>query len=79
MAHHGRSRHRIETAQTQALGHPVRLGILALFTRDKGRALAAKDLRADLHEADPDTFAEFDTAQILYHRARLQDADLLPA
>jgi hypothetical protein len=66
-------------AQTQALSHPVRLGILALFTRNTDRSLAADDLLADLIDADADAFGEFDAGQIFYHRVLLQDAELLPA
>lgn len=78
MSHHGRNRGRIEPDQTQALSHPVRIGILALFARDKDRSLAAADLRAALVAEDPDAFGDYNVGQILYHRARLQDAELLP-
>jgi hypothetical protein len=74
----GHNRNRIEADQMQVLSHPVRLGILALFTRDRSRSLAVADLREDLVAEDPDSFGEFDAAQVLYHRARLQDAQLLP-
>lgn len=74
----GRDRNRIEADQTQALSHPVRLGILGLFTRDTDRSLAADALLKDLTAEDPDTFGDFNEGQILYHRARLQDAELLP-
>jgi hypothetical protein len=74
----GRHRGRLETDQTKALDHPVRLGILALFRKDRGQPLDAESLRADLLRADP-KFGEYDAAQIAYHRARLQDAELLPA
>jgi hypothetical protein len=69
---------RIPTAEIRALGHPVRIGILALFTADRKRSLAAIDLRADLIERSPGSFGRFSAAQIAYHRTRLQDADLLP-
>lgn len=69
---------RLPTAQTQALDHPVRLGILGLFTKDRDRSLAAADLRADLIAEDPVEFGAYTTSQIAYHRARLQDAELLP-
>lgn len=71
-------RNRIAAEQTRALSHPVRLGIMALFTRETTRSLLAEDLRADLATEDPETFGEFDAGQIRYHRARLQDAELLP-
>lgn len=69
---------RLPTAQTQALDHPVRLGILGLFTKDRNRSLAVADLRADLIAEDPAEFEKYTTSQIAYHRARLQDAELLP-
>ena len=74
----GRNRRRIETDLTDAFGHPVRVAILALFTRDPDRSLAAADLRADLIADDPVAFEKYNLGQVLYHRARLQDAELLP-
>jgi hypothetical protein len=79
MALFGRDRGRIETDLTQALSHPVRLGILALFTTDTLRSLAAEDLLSDLIEVDRDRFDRYSAGQILYHRARLQDVHLIPA
>jgi hypothetical protein len=75
---YGRDRRRIEADQTQALSHPVRVGILTLFTRNTARSLATADLRKDLAAEDPDSFGECNEGQVLYHRARLQDAELLP-
>ena len=74
----GRNRGRIEPDQTQALSHPVRLGILGLFTRNAARSLAASDLLEDLVAEDPETFGEFSVSQVAYHRVCLQDAHLLP-
>lgn len=74
----GRDRGRIEPDQAQALSHPVRMSILALFTKDTTRSLAAVDLLADLVAEDPEAFGDYNAGQILYHRARLQDARLLP-
>lgn len=74
----GRDRGRIESDQMQAFSHPVRLGILGLFTKDAARSLAASDLLDDLIAEDPDMFEEFSVSQVAYHRARLQDAQLLP-
>jgi hypothetical protein len=73
----GRDRGRFEVDQTQAISHPVRLRILELFTRDTDRSLAAVDLRAALVSED-DAFEKYGIGQVLYHRARLQAADLLP-
>lgn len=69
---------RLPTAQVQALDHPVRLGILGLFTKDRSRSLAVADLRAALIAEDPAEFEKYAASQIAYHRARLQDAELLP-
>jgi hypothetical protein len=78
MARFGRDRGRLRTDHTQTLTHPVRIGILSLFARNPGRSLAAADLLAALTAEDPDAYGGFDAGQIAYHRARLQDADLLP-
>lgn len=74
----GRNRGRIEPDLTDVLGHPVRLAILSLFTRDPDRSLAAGDLRAALVADDAAAFEKYDVGQVLYHRARLQAAHLLP-
>lgn len=78
MGSFGRSRGRVNPDQMQALSHPVRLGILGLFTKDAARSLAASDLLDDLIAEDAETFGEFTVSQIAYHRALLQDAQLLP-
>lgn len=78
MALHGRDRRRLETDQTQALSHETRRSILALFTKDEGRSLAADDLLADLIAEDPARYEDANPGQIAYHRARLQDTELLP-
>ena len=69
---------RIEPDQAPVLSHPVRINILALFTRDTDRSLTGPDLLADLVADDTHAFGGYDVGQILYHRARLQDARLLP-
>lgn len=78
MPRFGRDRGRLEIDRTRALSHPVRITILDLFTKDEKRSLSAEDLLADLIEVDPDKFSEFKPAQIAYHRARLQDVNLIP-
>lgn len=78
MALFGRNRGRIEADLTDAFGHPVRVAILALFTRDTDRSLAAVDLRAALVADDAAAFEKYGVGQVLYHRARLQAAELLP-
>lgn len=79
MSPHGNHRGRIEPDQIREFDHPVRLGILGLFTKDPGRSLAADDLLAALVAEDPDAFADYCVGDIFYHRARLQRAQLLPA
>jgi hypothetical protein len=79
LARPGHDRRRLEATQAQALSHPVRKRILSLFKRNTGRSLAADDLLTDLVEEDGDAFGHFDAGQIFYHRALLQDAELLPA
>lgn len=78
MALFGRNRGRIEPDLADTFGHPVRVAILALFTRDTARSLAASDLRAALVADDAAAFEKYSVGQILYHRARLQAAHLLP-
>ena len=78
MSRFGRDRNRIEGDRTQALSHPVRRRILALFTKDRDRSLAVDVLLADLVAEDSGQFGKFNEGQIAYHRARLQDAELLP-
>jgi hypothetical protein len=70
---------RLPSVQMQTLSHPVRLGILGLFTKDADRSLAADDLLADLIAEDPAVFGNYSADQIFYHRARLQLARLLPS
>jgi hypothetical protein len=69
---------RIEPDLLQAFSHPVRIGIMALFAKDACRSLAAEDLLTALLAEDPGAFGGFKVSQIRYHRARLQDAELLP-
>lgn len=74
----GRNRGRIEPDLTDAFAHPARVAILALFTRDTSRSLAAVDLRDALVADDAAAFEKYNVGQVLYHRARLQAAHLLP-
>ncbi len=74
----GHDRGRLNPDLTDAFGHPVRVAILALFTRDTDRSLAATDLRDALVADDAAAFEKYDVGQVLYHRARLQAAHLLP-
>jgi hypothetical protein len=63
----------------QAKGHPTRKRILALFKENERRSLAAADLLRDLRFAHPEEYRDTKPKQIYYHRARLQDAELLPS
>ena len=71
--------------QGQALSHPVRVAILDLYTEDPKRSLAVDALLNDLRlrtylaEQNQAVFRTLDAAKVTYHRARLQDVDLLPA
>lgn len=75
MALHGGDRGRIETDQTKALEHPMRLRIVELFTRDEARSMAAEPLAADLATFFPGVKIR----QVAYHVAVLRDAKLIPA
>jgi Fe2+ or Zn2+ uptake regulation protein len=61
--------------KTQALSHPVRIAIMALFTRDEGRPLQAEPLTADLAAEFPGVKPD----QVWYHVAVLRRAELIPA
>lgn len=61
--------------QMQALSHPLRVAIMALFTRETKRSLQAEALAADLATDFPDVKVK----QVWYHVAVLRDADLIPA
>jgi len=74
----GADRRRLECVRAQALRHPLRIGVLGLFTRDTDRSLRASDLLADLAVEDPDIFGDFKVGQVAYHCARPRDAKLLP-
>jgi hypothetical protein len=79
MAFEGRDRNRIRGDRAHALGDPIRVAILDLFTKDGSRSLAADDLLADLTAENPNTCGKLHAGQVAYHRARLQDAELLPS
>lgn len=67
---------RLRHLQARALSHPVRVRILELHHRDRGRSLTAESLAAQL--ATTPGFESMNAARVSYHRARLQDAELLP-
>ena len=73
----GRNRNRIKADQAQALSHPLRLRILEMATHERGRSLSVESLTADL--AGMPGYEHVKPSEVNYHRARLQDAGLLPA
>lgn len=66
---------RSDLKKTQALSHPIRLAIMALFIRDEARPLQTDSLATDL----ADEFPGVKPKQMWYHVAILRDADLIPA
>jgi hypothetical protein len=72
----GRDRNRTRTAQTHALSHPLRLRILEMVTRERGRSLSVESLTADL--AKTPEYEHVKQAEVKYHRDTLQNAGLLP-
>ena len=73
----GRNRNRIKADQTHALSHPLRLRIVEMATRERGRSLSIESLTTDL--ARTPGYEHVKPSEVNYHRARLQDAGLLPA
>lgn len=68
-------RHQLDQIQ-HALNHPLRLRILEMHKRERGRSLSVEALTADL--AMTREYEDVTPSLVGYHRARLQDADLLP-
>lgn len=77
MPPHGRNDNRLGNAQTRALTHPLRLRILELHRRERGRSLSVETLTAAL--ANTREYRNVKQAEVKYHRDRLRDAELLPA
>jgi hypothetical protein len=69
-------RDRLDTTQTQALSHPLRLRILEMQTRMRNRPLSVETLMAVL--AETREYRDVKVAEVKYHQARLQDAKLIP-
>lgn len=63
--------------QTHALNHPLRLRILEMHRRMKGRPLSVETLTAAL--AQTYEYRDVKAAEVKYHRDCLLDADLLSA
>jgi DNA-binding transcriptional ArsR family regulator len=68
---------RREEEVTRALNHPLRLRILEMHKRERGRSLSVESLTADLTRIPE--YEDVSAAEVKYHRDRLQDAELLPA
>lgn len=72
-----RRRHRpLEAAQRQALTHPLRVRILEIHLRMKGRPLSVETMVTVLTQTRE--YKDVKAAEVKYHRDRLFDADLLP-
>jgi DNA-binding transcriptional ArsR family regulator len=67
---------RREGEVARALNHPLRLRILELHKRERGRPLSVEVLTAALRMTRD--YREVTAAEVRYHLARLQDAELLP-
>jgi hypothetical protein len=72
-----RDRDRLSNSQTHALNHPLRLRILEMHRRVRGRPLPVETLIAVL--AETREYKNVKAAEVKYHRDRLVDADLLSA
>jgi hypothetical protein len=68
-------RDRLAKSQTHALNHPLRLRILEMDKRARGRPLQVETLMAVL--AETREYKNAKAAEVQYHRDRLVDADLL--
>jgi DNA-binding transcriptional ArsR family regulator len=73
----GQGRNPIEADQAQALSHPLRLRILEMHKRERGRVLSVETLTATL--ATTRGYEHVKPSTVSYHRARLLQAELLPA
>jgi DNA-binding transcriptional ArsR family regulator len=74
----GRDRNRITTDETEALHHPIRLRILEIHGHGHWRRLLSVEALTEALVKTPG-FEHTTPAQVNYHRARLLDAELLPA
>lgn len=61
---------------THALNHPLRLRILEMHKRVKSQPLTVETMLAVL--AETREYGHVKAAEVRYHHARLQDAELLP-
>jgi DNA-binding transcriptional ArsR family regulator len=63
-------------AQQKALNHPLRVRILELHKRARGRSLSVELLTEALSQTQE--YGHVKPAEVQYHRALLQDAELIP-
>lgn len=68
---YNRNPERLQAKQEEARKNPIRARILELFTLDRQRPLAVRELVAELADF------EVNLSQVSYHVRVLQDADLL--
>jgi len=71
----GRDPRELNSSQTQALSHPLRLRILEMHKRVRSRPLSVETLTLALRQTRE--YKDVKAAEVRYHLARLQDADLL--
>ena len=76
MAQSQRDRCRLWAAQKKALSHPLRVRILELHERARGRALSVELLTEALGQTQE--YGTVKRAEVHYHCTRLQDAELIP-
>jgi len=67
---------RLAQEQTRALNHSLRLRIMEMHQRMRDRLLSVETLMVVL--AETREYRDVKAAEVKYHRARLQDAKLLP-
>ena len=72
----GRDPRGLDSKQTQALTHPLRVRILEMHIRMKSRPLSVETMTTVL--ADTREYKDVRAAEVKYHRDRLFDAKLLP-
>jgi hypothetical protein len=72
-----RRRNHLAAKQTHALAHPLRLRILEMHRRMRGRPLSIETLNDVL--AQTREYANVKAAEVKYHRDYLLDAELLTA
>lgn len=67
---------RLAHEQIRALNHPLRLRIMEMHQRMRGRPLSVETLMAVF--AETREYRDVKVAEVKYHQARLQAAKLIP-